>query len=86
MLEALAAPDHVVAFRVSGRITGDDIDAATAAVDAALERYDRIGLYVDAGELDSFTGEAFAKDLRAGALSDAVDGALDLSGACLDCR
>jgi hypothetical protein len=66
MLEALAAPDHVVAFRVSGRITGDDIEAATAAVDAALERYDRIGLYVDAGELDSFTAEAFAKDLRYG--------------------
>ena len=66
MLEALAVPDHVVAFRVSGRITGDDIDAATAAVDAALARYDRIGLYVDAGGLDSFTAEAFAKDLRYG--------------------
>ena len=66
MLEALAAPDHVVAFRLSGEVTGDDIETAAAAIDAALERHQRIGLYADASGLDGFTAEAFAKDLRYG--------------------
>lgn len=66
MLELMPAPDHVVAMRLSGTVTGEDIDSATAAVDQALSRHQRIGIYVDAMDFGGMTGEAFAKDLRYG--------------------
>ncbi|HEX7007043.1 MAG TPA: STAS/SEC14 domain-containing protein [Alphaproteobacteria bacterium] len=66
MLELMPAPDHVVAMRLSGTLTGEDIDRATAAVDKALSRHQRIGIYVDAMDFGGMTAEAFAKDLRYG--------------------
>ncbi len=66
MIEILPAADHVVGLKIAGTITGHDIDRATAAVEAALGRHDRIGLFADAVEWSGMTPEAFAKDLRYG--------------------
>jgi hypothetical protein len=30
MIETLPAPDHVIALRMSGKLTGEDFDRATA--------------------------------------------------------
>lgn len=58
------APPGVVAFRVTGTLNGDDLDAVTGAVDAALARHERIGMYADLTGFSDLTAEALAKDLR----------------------
>ncbi|MGO4704783.1 STAS/SEC14 domain-containing protein [Microvirga sp. 2MCAF38] len=64
MIDIIPSADHVVAMRVSGTITGDDLDGVTATVERALERHDKIGLYADMMDFTDMTAEAFIKDLR----------------------
>lgn len=64
MIEVLDAPDHVVALRLSGRLSGADMDELTAAVEAKLARHDRIGIVADLTPLAGLTLEALAKDIR----------------------
>ncbi|WP_112663691.1 STAS/SEC14 domain-containing protein [Microvirga flavescens] len=66
MIDQLPSAAHVVALRVSGTITGDDIDRATGMVESALDREARIGLYADMMDFTDMTAEAFVKDLRYG--------------------
>jgi stage II sporulation SpoAA-like protein len=66
MIEVVPTPDHVVGLRVAGTITGEDMDRATAAIETALARYPRIGVFTDAIEWSGMTPEAFGKDLRYG--------------------
>lgn len=67
MIEYLASPDHVVAMRARGRITGDDLDHCIAVIEDALARHARIGIYGDMRDFEGMTAEALFKDLRYGA-------------------
>lgn len=64
MIEILASPNHVVAIRLSGAITGQDYDRAVAEVDAKLSVHDRIGVLVDLTTFEDMTAEAGARDAR----------------------
>ena len=64
MIEFDAAPDHVVALRFEGTLTGDDFDRVKEEIDDRLARHRRIALVAD---LTAFSGpslEALAKDFR----------------------
>ena len=58
-------PDHVVAMKTSGRISGSELDIATDRIDAALRHHDRISLYFEIDSLE-VTPKALLKDLRYG--------------------
>ena len=64
MLEILPSPDHVVAFRVTGTMTPQDFDRSIAAVEAALGRHRRIGMYAEMTGFTDLTAETLGKDLR----------------------
>jgi stage II sporulation SpoAA-like protein len=64
MIEILNTPDHVVAVRLSGRLSGAEMDQLTAAVEARLARHPRIGVVADLTPLTGLTLEALAKDIR----------------------
>ena len=64
MIEILDAPDHVVALRLSGRLSGPEMDQLTAEVEAKLARHRRIGIVADLTPLTGLTLEALAKDIR----------------------
>ena len=64
MIEQLTAPDHVVALKVSGTLTGGDYDKVIADVEGRLARHERIGVLLDLVEFRDFTLEAGLKDIR----------------------
>lgn len=64
MIEVLASPDHVVALKLSGAISGQDYDQVVTEVDAKLDAHDRIGVLVDLTGFEDMTLEAGAKDAR----------------------
>lgn len=64
MIELLPSPDHVVAVRIGGTMTGADFDQVTEAVEAALGRHARIGVLVDLRGFTDATLEAAIKDTR----------------------
>lgn len=64
MIEILPSPDHVVAIRVAGTLTGDDYDQVTGVIDAKLAAHERIGVLVDLTDFQDITAEAALKDLR----------------------
>ncbi|MDR7118047.1 STAS/SEC14 domain-containing protein [Caulobacter sp. BE254] len=66
MIEILASPDHVVAMKLSGTVSGHDYDRVVAEVDAKLDGHDRIGVLVDLTGFEDMTLEAGAKDARYG--------------------
>lgn len=64
MIEMLPAPDHVVALRFAGELTGPDFDRVAAEIEARLARHERIGVVADLTGFDGLTLEALGKDLR----------------------
>ena len=64
MIEIYPAPDHVAAFRISGRLTGEDYETVTTDVKARLARHQRLGILVDLSEFEDITPEAAWKDIR----------------------
>jgi len=64
MIEILASPNHVVAMRLSGTLSGEDYDRAVTEVDAKLSAHDRIGVLVDLTGFKDMTLEAGARDAR----------------------
>jgi hypothetical protein len=64
MIEILPAPDHVVAVRMSDKVTGKEFDRLTAEIDGKLARHQRLGIFVDLVDFDGVTLEALAKDLK----------------------
>lgn len=64
MIELLDAPDHVLALRLSGRLSGPDMDQLKDQVEAKLAKHERIGIVADLTPLDGVTLEALAKDIR----------------------
>jgi hypothetical protein len=66
MIEFLPAPDHVVAMRLTGRLTVEEYDRVIAQVEARLGRHETIGLFVDTVGFEDISAEAALKDLRYG--------------------
>ncbi|KFC72890.1 hypothetical protein FG93_02073 [Bosea sp. LC85] len=66
MLEILAAPDHVAAYRLSGTLTVDDYDSLIADIEARLARHEKIGILADLTGFHDITLRAGARDLRYG--------------------
>ena len=64
MIEFLSAPDHVIAVKISGALSGEDIDAMMQVVDAKLATHQHLSVLVDMTGFDDLTAEALVKDLR----------------------
>lgn len=47
MLEFIESPDGVLAFTMSGRVTGEDLDAVMDRVDAAFASNDKLHLFIE---------------------------------------
>ncbi len=63
MIEILESPKHLVALKIAGSITGEDIEKAYKATDGALETNERVSFFAETGETLEFTLEGFLKDL-----------------------
>ena len=63
MIEILDSPKHLVAMRISGSITAEDIDNAYKATNDALKSNDRVSFFAEIDDSLGFTVEGFAKDL-----------------------
>lgn len=46
------APDEVLALRVSGKITGGDLDAIMDRLDAVMEAHDKVHVFVETQGID----------------------------------
>lgn len=66
MIEVLTSPPHVVALRISGRLTADDITVAYDATDAALRDHEHISFFAEVVQPVDFTVESIARDLMEG--------------------
>lgn len=65
MFETLNSPDNVIGMRLTGLMTGTDIDAYRQHLDRTLARGERIGLCVDLGGLDDLEHQAMTKGMAA---------------------
>ena len=64
MLTILPAPDHVAAYRLSQTLTGDDLDAIMADIEARLARHEKLGILADMTDFTDMTLAAAWKDAR----------------------
>ena len=64
MIEILSSPDHVVNLKASGTLSAEDYEHIVSAVEAKLDRHDRIGVLIDLVEFQDLSMEAAAKDAR----------------------
>ncbi len=64
MIEIVAAPDHVLAYRYSGTLTAEDYDRVIEVLEDKLRRHAKIGVYADMTAFAGLTLEALAHDLR----------------------
>lgn len=65
MFEVMKAPDHVLAFRVSGTMTVEDVNAYKLRIDGMLKKHDRIGICVDLSKLSDVTADALVEGTKA---------------------
>jgi hypothetical protein len=63
MLEILDSPKHLLAMRLSGDLTADDITRAYKATDKALKDNDRLSFFIEVDPSMQFTVQGLAKDL-----------------------
>lgn len=64
MIERLAAPDHVLALRLAGKLTAADVEAVKGAFDPMLKQHKRVGFVIDFLDFSDATAAAITKDLR----------------------
>lgn len=60
------ADDRVVGFRIESKVTTEVLDQAIALIEVALEKHDKVRLYVEMPSFDGITVEAFYKDIKYG--------------------
>ena len=63
MIEILESPKHLVAMKIAGTITAEDIDKAYKVTDEALKANERVSFFAEVGESMGFTVEGLLKDL-----------------------
>ena len=66
MIEILDSPKHLVALRLSGALTAEDVTRAYNATDDALKENDRISFFAEIDDSINLTFEGLAKDLVTG--------------------
>lgn len=66
MLEILGSPKHVVAIKLSGDLTAEDVSKAYKATEDAVKENGRISFYAEIEESMSLTFEGLVKDLFEG--------------------
>lgn len=64
MIEILASPPHVAAYRFVDELTGADYDACIADLESRLARHARIAVVADISDLHGLALEVVDKDLR----------------------
>ncbi len=64
MFEQLSAPDHVIAMRLSGKLTGDDVSQYKTLFDQKLEKHERVGVCADLTGFADMTLDAIIKDAK----------------------
>lgn len=64
MIEILAGPPHVAAYRFTDELTGADYDACIADLESRLARFGRIAVVSDISDLHGLALEVIGKDLR----------------------
>ena len=63
MIEILESPKHVVAMRLSGGMTADDVTKAYEATDNALKENERISFFAEIEDSMNMTFEGLVKDM-----------------------
>ncbi len=63
MLELQTSPEHLVAMKISGEITGDDVAKGSKAIEDALKNSDRVSIFVEVDSSAQYTLEGFIKDM-----------------------
>ena len=63
MIEILESPKHLVAMKLSGSLTADDVVKANRAAEDALKENDRISFFAEIEDSMNLTLEGLAKDL-----------------------
>ncbi|MGH9820434.1 MAG: STAS/SEC14 domain-containing protein, partial [Pyrinomonadaceae bacterium] len=63
MLEILTSPKHLVAFKLSGDLTADDVEKSTAVLIDALKDQERISIFAELDGSMALTLEGLWKDL-----------------------
>ena len=66
MIEILESPKHLVAMKISGRITAEDIEKVWVAGKEALKSNERVSFFAEITESLAFTPEGLLKDLTEG--------------------
>jgi hypothetical protein len=66
MLEILESPKHLVAFKLSDKLTADDVTKAYKATDDAIKSNDRISFFGEVDPSMQLTFEGLVKDLVEG--------------------
>ena len=64
MIEILASPPHVAAYRFTDQLTGADYDACIADMESRLARFPRIAVVSDISDLHGLALDVVGKDLR----------------------
>jgi len=63
MIEILESPKHLIAMKIAGSVTAEDIDKAYKATDAALKSNERVSFFAEVDDSIGFTIEGALKDL-----------------------
>ena len=66
MIEILESPKHLVAMRISGGMTAEDVSKAYKATEDALSGNERISFFAEVDPSMKLTFEGLAKDLAEG--------------------
>jgi len=66
MIEIINSPKHVVAMKVSGKLTAEDVEKAYQAADKALKDNERISFFGEITEKIGVTPEGLMKDVTEG--------------------
>ncbi|MBD9478213.1 STAS/SEC14 domain-containing protein [Pseudoxanthomonas sp. PXM02] len=64
MIEILASPPHVAAYRFTDELTGADYDACIADLESRLLQFPRIAVVSDISDLHGLSLDVVGKDLR----------------------
>ena len=59
MLEWIETPDDILAMKITGRITGDDLDPVMDRLDAAMAKHDKVHVFVETAAISSLELAAF---------------------------
>lgn len=66
MIEILDSPNHLVAFKLTGSMTAEDVETAYKATDTALKNSERVSFFIEVDDSMNLTFEGLIKDMVTG--------------------